>query len=70
MTSVDNLQTTTNEPHSHPPQFPAGLIEWAGHQKGGVRKPFCEGSGRPCKQIIETPLLGRLRKWAADLAAN
>lgn len=70
MTSVDNLQTSTNEPHSHPPQFPAGLVEWAGHQKGGVRKPFYEGSGRPCKQIIETPLLGRLRKWAADLAAN
>lgn len=43
--------------------FPEGLLEWAGYQKGGVRKPFCEGSGRPCKSVIETPLLSRLRLW-------
>jgi hypothetical protein len=50
--------------------FPAGLVEWAGYQKGGVRKPFCEGSGRPCKSIIETSLLSRLRAWANDIASK
>lgn len=49
-------------------EFPAGLLEWAGNRSGGVRKPFFEASGRPCKVVIETPLLLRLRKWAADIA--
>lgn len=48
-------------------EYPAGLLEWAGNRSGGVRKPFFEASGRPCKVVIETPLLMRLRKWAADI---
>lgn len=48
--------------------FPAALLDWAGNRSGGVRKPFFESSGRPCKVVIETPLLLRLRKWAADIA--
>jgi len=48
-------------------EFPAGLLEWAGNRSGGVRKPFFEASGRPCKAVIDTPLLLRLRNWAADV---
>lgn len=50
--------------------YPAGLVEWAGHRSGGVRKPFYESSGRPCKVVIDTPLLLRLREWAREVAAS
>jgi len=49
-------------------EYPAGLVEWAGHRSGGVRKPFFESSGRPCKVVIDTPLLLRLRGWAQEVA--
>ncbi len=63
--------TETILPNSVPaPEFPAGLLEWAGHRRGGVRKPFFEASGRPCKVVIETPLLIRLREWVAGLVKN
>lgn len=45
-------------------EYPAALVEWAGHRSGGVRKPFFESSGRPCKVVIDTPLLQHLRGWA------
>jgi len=51
-------------------EYPAALVEWAGHRSGGVRKPFFESSGRPCKVVIETPLLLRLRAWAQDVASS
>jgi hypothetical protein len=51
-------------------EYPRGLIEWAGHRSGGVRKPFYESSGRPCKIVIETPLLLRLRQWAQELGSS
>jgi hypothetical protein len=59
-----------NPEQSNNPDFPAGLIEWAGHRSGGVRKPFYEASGRPCKVVIDTPLLLRLRQWAQQVAAS
>lgn len=46
------------------PSFPAGLLDWAGHRAGGVRRLFDEGSGRPSGALIETALLQRLREWA------
>lgn len=50
-----------------PSNFPTGLLDWAGHRSGGVRKPFVQLSGRPSKSVIETPLLARLRKWVVEL---
>ncbi len=41
--------------------FPAGLLDWAGHRGGGVRRLFDENSGRPAGEVIETMLLARLR---------
>lgn len=45
-------------------KYPAGLLEWAGHRSGGVRRIFDESSGRPAGAVLETPLLARLRAWA------
>ncbi|AZO51983.1 hypothetical protein EJ073_20450 [Mesorhizobium sp. M4B.F.Ca.ET.058.02.1.1] len=51
-------------------QYPAGLLEWAGHRSGGVRRLFDDSSGRPGKDIFETNLLFRLRTWARNIAAD
>ncbi len=52
------------------PPYPAGLHDWAGHRAGGVRRLFHAESGRPCGNIIETPLLKRLHAWAGRIATN
>lgn len=44
------------------------LLEWHGHDKGGVRVPFRSGSGRPLGRTITTPIIQRLRQLATDLA--
>ena len=46
------------------PRYPSGLVDWSGQHSGGVRKPFYDSSGRPCRAVIETPLLGKVRGWA------
>jgi hypothetical protein len=46
---------------------PEGLLDWAGHKKGGVKKPFDSTSGRPIGSIIETKLTDKLDKWAKNL---
>ena len=51
-------------------EFPANLLEWSGHRSGGVRKPFYDLSGRPCKDVIKTPLLERTRDWADKVASG
>ncbi len=51
-------------------EFPAGLLEWSGHRSGGVRKPFYDLSGRPCKDVIRTPLLERTKEWAIKIVAG
>lgn len=51
-------------------EYPTNLMEWAGHRSGGVRKPFLEASGRPCKIVIDTPLLKRLRGWTKEVATS
>lgn len=48
--------------------YPAGLLEWAGHRSGGVRRLFDHGSGRPSGRVVETPLLRRLSAWAQTFA--
>ena len=50
------------------PSFPGGLLDWAGHRAGGVRRLFDAGSGRPSGALIETALLQRLREWAGLVA--
>jgi hypothetical protein len=49
--------------------YPAGLLSWAGHRSGGVRKPFLSTSGRPTGDRLETPLLRRMGVWVDDLVA-
>lgn len=53
-----------------PYQYPAALVDWAGHHSGGVRRLFDEDSGRPNKDILRTNLLSRLESWAGHLAAG
>lgn len=51
-------------------RFPAGLVEWAGHRAGGVRRLFDEESGRPSGIVIRTGLLNRLETWVEALASG
>jgi hypothetical protein len=48
--------------------YPAGLLDWAGHRGGGVRRLFDKNSGRPGEAIFETNLLHRLRGWTKEIA--
>jgi len=50
--------------------FPLGLLEWAGHRSGGVRRMFDQDSGRPSGAVIRTSLLERLDEWARALGAG
>jgi len=50
--------------------FPEGLLKWAGHRDGGVRRPFNTASGRPTGTQIETPLTRRLHAWVENLVAG
>lgn len=50
--------------------FPARLLDWAGHRAGGVRRLFDTVSGRPAGAVIQTPLLDRLGDWVAAVTAN
>ena len=53
-----------------PALYPAGLLRWAGHRGGGVRKPFRPDSGRPTGGRITTPLVTKLQSWATDLVSD
>lgn len=57
-----NSDTTCAKP------FPEGLLAWAGHREGGVKKPFRRDTGRPAGVRITTPLMVRLKDWAKRLA--
>ena len=50
--------------------YPEGLVNWAGHRDGGVRRPFRNDSGRPTGNQIETPLVKRLNNWVTELVAG
>ncbi len=47
--------------------YPAGLLQWAGHRKGGVKKPFKPETGRPLGEQIITPLVLRLNEWVQKI---
>lgn len=51
-------------------KYPEGLLSWAGHRSGGVRRLFDLSSGRPTRKLIRTNLLSRLETWAAQIAEN
>ena len=46
--------------------YPAGLLEWAGHRKGGVKKPF-DQTGRPTGNVIYTQLTEKIDEWVNGL---
>lgn len=48
--------------------YPEGLINWMGNREGGVRIPFQKSSGRPSGGQIETPLVRKLKRWAASIS--
>lgn len=50
--------------------YPEGLINWSGAKKGGVRQPFQEGSGRPVKEQLQTPLVEKLSLWVESIIAG
>ena len=50
--------------------FPDGLLDWAGHRDGGVKKPFIIESGRPTGKLIQTRLTKRLQDWVHDLVVG
>jgi len=63
-----NGEPRSLDPSVKSPDFPVGLLDWAGHRKGGVRRLFAPSVGRPSGRLIKTPLLGRLREWANHIA--
>ena len=55
---------------SEVPSLPAGLLDWAGHKSGGVRRLFHPAGGRPTGDVVFTPLLARLSTWCKALASD
>lgn len=47
--------------------YPAGLVDWAGHHSGGVKRLLDKDSGQPNKKLLRTSLLARLQGWAERL---
>lgn len=66
-TSIPGNVSSTQDTKD-PSPYPAGLLNWAGHRGGGVRRLFDPNSGRPGEAIFETNLLSRLREWARRIA--
>lgn len=52
------------------PSLPAGLLDWAGHKSGGVRRLFHSAGGRPTGDVVFTPLLARLGGWCNAIASG
>lgn len=51
-----------------PTAFPDGLLAWAGHHSGGVKRLFDANSGRPGKELLRTCLISKLEHWVKQLA--
>lgn len=49
-------------------KFPKGLLGWAGHHSGGVKRLFDPESGRPVRELLRTHLISRLEAWAKNVA--
>jgi hypothetical protein len=46
--------------------FPNDLLNWAGHKRGGVKKPFDQSTGRPNGFVIKTELTSKIDEWISD----
>lgn len=57
-------------PVTESPSLPAGLLDWAGHKSGGVRRLFHSTGGRPTGDVVLTPLLKRLSQWSKAIASG
>lgn len=51
-------------------QYPAGLLDWAGNRRGGVRRMFYSSSGRPTGGVIRTRLISLLEDWATSIVSR
>src|ERR1700732_4362919 len=67
-TAADAAGTEGRPADARERPFPSGLLDWAGHRGGGVRRLFDPSSGRPGEAVFETNLLSRLREWARRIA--
>lgn len=47
--------------------FPRELLNWAGHKRGGVKKPFDQTTGRPNGFVIKTQLTSKIDDWISKL---
>lgn len=47
--------------------FPDELLNWAGHKRGGVKKPFDRSTGRPNGAVIRTDLTSKIDVWVRQL---
>ena len=52
--------------HSVQAVYPASLLDWTGHRKGGVRKPFYNDTGRPISKQIKIKLVNQLSIYLDD----
>lgn len=50
--------------------FPEGLINWAGHHSGGVKRLLDSNSGQPNNELLVTSLLIRLESWVESLCKD
>lgn len=46
--------------------FPNELLNWAGHKRGGVKKPFDRLTGRPNGFVIKTELTSKIDRWISE----
>jgi hypothetical protein len=46
--------------------FPNELLNWAGHKRGGVKKPFDRLTGRPNGFVIKTELTSKIDEWISE----
>lgn len=51
-------------------KYPAGLVNWAGHHSGGVKRLLDSSSGCPNNILLQTNLLDKLRMWIEDYLKN
>lgn len=51
-------------------KFPTGLLSWAGHRQGGVRRLLQDASGNPGQTVIKTHLVNRLDAWAREVVLD
>ena len=48
--------------------FPTDLLNWAGHKRGGVKKPFDQLTGRPNGFVIKTELTSKIDEWIINFS--